>query len=39
MADSDMATPHNKGLNIAFWDAHVEYTNAVPSYTNSIFSR
>jgi len=38
-ADSDMATPHNKGLNIAYWDAHVEYTNAIPGYTNTIFSR
>jgi prepilin-type N-terminal cleavage/methylation domain-containing protein/prepilin-type processing-associated H-X9-DG protein len=38
-ADTDMATPHNKGLNIAFWDSHVEYTNAIPSYTNAIFSR
>ena len=38
-ADSDMATPHNKGLNIAFWDGHVEYTNAAPSFTNPIFSR
>ena len=38
-ADSDMATPHNKGLNIAFWDSHVEYTNAIPSTTNDIFRR
>jgi prepilin-type N-terminal cleavage/methylation domain-containing protein/prepilin-type processing-associated H-X9-DG protein len=38
-ADSDMATPHTKGMNIAFWDSHVEYTNAIPSYTNAIFSR
>jgi prepilin-type N-terminal cleavage/methylation domain-containing protein/prepilin-type processing-associated H-X9-DG protein len=39
LGDSDMGTPHNKGLNIAFWDAHVEYTNAIPAYTNAIFSR
>ena len=39
LGDSDMGTPHNKGLNIAFWDAHVEYTNAIPGYTNAIFSR
>jgi prepilin-type N-terminal cleavage/methylation domain-containing protein/prepilin-type processing-associated H-X9-DG protein len=38
-ADADMATPHNNGMNIAFWDSHVEYTNAIPSYTNAIFSR
>ena len=38
-ANSNMATPHNKGMNIAFWDSHVEYTNAIPNYTNAIFSR
>jgi prepilin-type processing-associated H-X9-DG protein/prepilin-type N-terminal cleavage/methylation domain-containing protein len=38
-ANSNMATPHNNGMNIAFWDSHVEYTNAIPNYTNAIFSR
>jgi len=36
---SDIATPHNGGCNLMFFDGHVEFMKPAPAYTNGIFKR
>jgi len=38
-SDSDIASPHKGGCNIAFFDGHVEFFKSPPGYTNGIFKK
>lgn len=38
-SDSDIAVPHKRGCNIAFFDGHVEFFKTPPAYTNGIFKK